>query len=92
MLLDLVEARPLEDHRVYLRFEDGLEGELDLGKRLSFRGVFAPLRDPKCFRELHVNPALGTICWPNGADLAPERLYTWLKEALASRQTQSAPS
>jgi len=30
---------------------------------------------PARFAEVRVDPDLGTICWPNGADLAPDMLY-----------------
>ena len=82
MLTDVVEAEAREGLRVFLRFEDGLSGEVGLGDHLVFEGVFASLRDQARFAELEVNKALGTICWPNGADLAPETLRTWLKEAI----------
>ncbi len=75
MLKDIVEVKPLGEHRLYLRFEDGVEGEVDLDKLISFNGVFEPLRDPALFKQVSVNSDLGTICWPNGADLAPEMLY-----------------
>ena len=75
MLRDVVEARPVGAYRVYLRFDDGVAGEIDLAALITFDGVFAPLRDPQHFRELRVAPELGTICWPNGADIAPETLY-----------------
>src|SRR5208283_4535899 len=68
MLKDIVEARILEGYRVHLRFEDGVEGDVDLGRLIRFEGVFAPLRDPKEFVRLTVNLEIGTICWPNGAD------------------------
>ena len=45
MLKDLVEAAPLDGYRVRLRFEDGIEGELDLATIIHFEGVFAPLKD-----------------------------------------------
>lgn len=75
MLIDLVEARPLGSYRVHLRFEDGVEASLDLGELIRFEGVFAPLRDLGCFAELRVHPELGSLCWPNGADLDPDVLY-----------------
>ena len=78
MLKDLVEATALDGYRVRLRFEDGVEGELDLATIIRFEGVFAPPQDLVRFRELSVDPALGTIYWPNGADLDPVVLYARL--------------
>jgi hypothetical protein len=75
MLKDIVVAKALSDYRLHLRFEDGVEGVVDLGADLSFRGVFAPLRDPAYFAKVRVDPELGTVAWPNGADLDPDVLY-----------------
>ena len=78
MLKDIVEARSLGDHRLYLRFEDGVEGEVDLATLIEFRGVFEPLKDPAEVAKVRVDPELGTICWENGADLDPDVLYSTL--------------
>jgi hypothetical protein len=78
MLKDIVEARPLGGHRLYLRFEDGVEGEIDLEMLVEFRGVFEPLRDPAEVAKVRVDPDLGTICWENGADVDPDVLYSAL--------------
>jgi hypothetical protein len=75
MLRDIVEARPLRGHRIYVRFEDGAEGEVDLLELVELKGVFAVLRDPEEVRRVSVHPELGTVCWPNGADLDPDVLY-----------------
>ncbi len=75
MLKDILEARPLEGYQLYLRFEDGVEGVVDLDKVVSFEGVFAPLRERANFERVRVHPELGTIYWPNGADLDPDVLY-----------------
>lgn len=73
-MIDVVEARYVRDHVVWLRFEDGAAGEVDLSGEL--RGpVFEPLRDPGYFRKFVLSRDLGTISWPNGADFAPEFLY-----------------
>ena len=34
-----------------------------------------PLRDPAYFRLVRLDETLGTVVWPNGADVAPETLY-----------------
>jgi len=73
MLVDVVEARPLGGYRVHLRFEDGVEADLDLGELIRFEGVFVPLRDPARFAELRVHPELGNIYWPGGAGSRPRR-------------------
>jgi len=78
MLKDIVEVKPLGDYRLYLRFEDGVAGELDFAGRLRFEGVFAPLRDPAVFAQVRIHPELGTVAWPNGADLDPDVLYAEL--------------
>lgn len=76
MLKDIVAAKALGGYRVRIRFEDGAEGDLDLSSQMSFGGVFAQLRDPAYFAQVKVDPDLGTIVWPNGADLDPDVLYS----------------
>jgi len=76
MLHDVVEVRPLDGYRLHLCFDDGAEGVVDVSARVRFDGVFAPLRDPEYFRRVRVDAELGTIVWPNGADLDPLVLYS----------------
>jgi hypothetical protein len=75
MLEDIVEVRALDGYRLYLRFEDGVQGEVDLGTMIQFDGVFAPLKERAHFEQVRVNPELGTVCWPSGVDLDPDVLY-----------------
>ena len=80
-LVDVIEARHVRDHIVWLKFADGTEGEIDL--QSSLRGpVFEPLDDVDYFKQVRVDPELGTIVWPNGADIAPETLYARLRVAV----------
>jgi hypothetical protein len=75
---DIVEARATGNHRLYLRFEDGVSGEIDLGRLIDFKGVFEPLQRPEELAKVRVDPEIGTVCWPNGADLDPDMLYAEL--------------
>src|ERR1700730_16475307 len=75
MLQDIVEAVPMDDYCLKLRFEDGTAGIVDVAQLVLFTGVFAPLRDAKEFATVRVNAELGTVCWPGGVDLDPDVLY-----------------
>ncbi len=75
MLKDIVEAIPTGGHRLHLRFDDGVTGEVDVAQLVEFVGVFADLRDPDRFRQVTVNHELGTVVLPNSADLDPDVLY-----------------
>ncbi|HEX9493935.1 MAG TPA: DUF2442 domain-containing protein [Thermoanaerobaculia bacterium] len=75
MFYDIVGVKPLPEYRLHLRFDDGTEGEFDVRSAISFTGVFEPLLDEIEFRKVRVNGEIGTIEWPNGADLDPIVLY-----------------
>lgn len=78
MLKDIIEVQHLSNFQIYLRFEDGIEGELDLSSFITFDGIFELLKNPSEFAKVQVHPELGTIVWPNGADLDPDVLYSKL--------------
>lgn len=71
----LTSAAYLRDYKVYVTFNTGEAGVVDLADTVGREGIFKPLRDLDNFRQLEYSPELDTICWPNGADLAPEYLY-----------------
>jgi hypothetical protein len=73
-MLNVTAVRHLHDHVLWLRFNDGREGEVDLHPELD-GPIFEPLRDVALFAKVTVNPDLRTIVWPNGADFAPEFLH-----------------
>lgn len=70
----VTDVRYISGFRLWLRFSDGTEGEIDLSSEL-WGPMFEPLADPAAFARVAVNPELRTIAWPNGADFAPEFLY-----------------
>ena len=66
-----------------LAFTDGTGWTLDLSSRL-FGPMFEPLRDPAEFSQVRVDD-YGAVCWPNGADLAPDALYKTISSRANSR-------
>lgn len=75
MLYDVVAVEPRDNFRVWVRFEDGTEGVADVSD-LAGRGVFSRwTADPSEFMQVSVDPESGTIVWPGGLDVAPDRLY-----------------
>lgn len=80
-LVHVVAAEVVGDHRLRLAFEDGAEGEVDLST-WRWHGVFEPLADPDYFLRVTLDDELGTIVWPNGADIAPETLHAWVVRGL----------
>jgi hypothetical protein len=76
MLCDIVEVKVVKSYILYIRFEDGLSGEVDIAKIIPFEGVFSKLKDLSYFATVRVDKDLGTIVWDSGADLAPDYLYS----------------
>ena len=68
-------VRPGPGQQLHLTFSDGSAGSFDVGPYL-WGPVFEQVRtDADVFTAVRVDPELGTIVWPGGADLAPEFLY-----------------
>ena len=82
----IAEARYAGDYRIWFRFADGVEGEIDLEPEL-WGPMFEPLKDKAFFTRFQLYPERSTIFWPNDADLAPEFLYEQVRR---KHQSQSA--
>lgn len=71
--VQVVAAEYVKAHQIRVTFNDGTQKTVDFSRWL--RGeVFKPLAVKQQFRRFFV--AGGTVCWPNGADVAPETLYS----------------
>ena len=74
MIPKLEAAEYVTGHVLHLRFDDGLEGDVDLEDEM-WGEVFEPLKEPEAFRRFELDRELNTVTWVTGADLAPEFLY-----------------
>ena len=83
-------VRVLPKHRLFVRFVDGTEGEVDVAPLVFSRspGVFERLRDPSEFARARVRS--GVVTWPGGLDLAPDAMYDDIKAT--GRRVAGRPS
>jgi hypothetical protein len=68
-----VEASAEEEYRLWLRYDDGTEGTVDLSD-LAGRGVFAAWNDRSVFEDVRISES-GAVEWPGGLDLCGDALY-----------------
>ncbi len=78
MLKRIINAKYIKDYKVWLEFNDGKAGEVDLAEKISWGEVFKPLQNIDYFKNFKIVGS--TIAWKNKADLAPESLYELLKQ------------
>lgn len=91
MTRDVIEVECVGDWRLVLTFEGPERREADIAALVPFDGVFEPLHDQAYFRRVRVEPDVGTIVWPNGADVCPDVLYEKSRPVLQSTQALSGP-
>ncbi len=60
MIVHVKEARYLHDYVIWIKFNDGIEGEVDLEQELTGE-IFGPLKDKELFKPFRVDPLLETI-------------------------------
>ncbi len=84
----ITNVEPKERFKLLLEFNTGEQKLVNIEQYL--RGpVFQPVReDPGYFNRVKVDDELGTIVWPNGADIDPDVLYgshvpAWMEAELA---------
>jgi hypothetical protein len=66
-------VRVIRPYVLEVRFQDGVERQVDV-EPLLYGPVFEPLKDEALFAQASVDSVIGTVVWPNGADLSPEFL------------------
>lgn len=72
----IVEIRVADDYRVWLRFDDGVAGEVDFSAHAG-QGVFKAWKDPEFFRRAAIGDGGRTLAWPGELDFCADAL--WLR-------------
>lgn len=69
----LIDIKPRPNYRLWLKFSDGVEGEVDLSSSVG-KGVFSVWNDPKTFENVKIGSA-GEISWSDEIDIDSVSMY-----------------
>ncbi len=72
MFLHIQNAAYIKDYIIWIEFNDGSAGNVDLSSEL-YGNIFEPLKDIDYFKNFNISGH--TLSWDNGADFAPEFLH-----------------
>ena len=75
----------VSDYTLRVRFDDNTEQRIDFRSILAGE-LYGPLRDPKIFNHVRIDPEVHTLVWPNGADFDPATLHDWPVHETAFRE------
>lgn len=73
-MVSVQQAKYAGQYKVWLKFNDGKEGEVDLADILERYPAAAPLVDENVFSAFYLDE-WPTLAWSCGFDLSPEFLY-----------------
>ena len=81
----VTECRASRDYRLWLKFDDGLEGSVYLGNLLEV-SAFSAWRDVAQFCRVVVDRNDATVVWDGGIRLDPDILHQDLMSSKAAKE------
>jgi hypothetical protein len=73
-MIKIIEVRVHDSYRLYVKFSDGAEGEVDLSA-LAGQGVFTVWNDSAFFERAQIGSSGRSLDWGNQIDLSADSLY-----------------
>ena len=75
-IYEVTSFRVVRPYKLAVQFDDGLSQLIDFEGVLEGE-LYGPLKDPRLFRRVKLDPEMRNLVWPNGADFDPEILHDW---------------
>ena len=72
-MLEVREVRARPNYKIWVRYEDDVDGEVDLTLYVG-KGIFSAWKDPAFFEAVHLTP-YGSIAWNEDIELCPDSIY-----------------
>ncbi len=74
----IVEVRPSDDYKLYVRYSDGLDGHINMKKMLKHKD-YECIRDIEEFRKVSIDEKTKDIVWECGATMCKVATRSMLK-------------
>lgn len=74
----IIEAKPLENYHLWIKFADGTSGTVDLSGFVG-KGIFSAWKDKDFFNSVRIDRDINTVVWGDDIDLCPDNLYAQVK-------------
>jgi len=78
----ITEAKHIGGTKFFVRFSDGLQGELDY-MNFNTKGLGAELIEPANLSKIYIEKDFGNVAWPNGVDICKDYLHQLLSSKSA---------
>jgi hypothetical protein len=75
----IINCKPFENYELWIKFEDGLEGKVNLS-HLVGKGVFSAWNSVDFFKSVEIDKQTDTVAWGEEIDLDPYVLYENIKK------------
>jgi hypothetical protein len=75
-LFDVTDFAIVANYTLKIEFNDGSEQTINF-EPILYGPMFGPLRDLSLFNQVQLDPEIGTLVWPTGADIDPTVLHDW---------------
>ena len=72
-MLKPVKVKALLGYRLWVEYDDGVRGEVDLSD-MAGKGVFKAWDEKGFFEKVHISP-YGSIAWSDELEICPDALY-----------------
>ena len=77
-MAELIKVKPLKDHKIYLKYSNGLEGEYSL-KKVMTKSEYEFLNNDEIFAKVEVDKETNDVGWGNGITLCKNAIYKQLE-------------
>jgi len=78
MIAKPVQVKALKQYSIWLKYEDGTEGEIDLSELID-KPVFGAWSSPAYFGKVYIDSETKAIAWDENIELCPDSLYLKIK-------------